>query len=296
MNYKVLALGLATGVSAMLFTSCQKDEVTTTGGTYNPVAPKTVTLSEQQQRTVETAVSRVPKLRLYNSVQNKFIDINVGSRDFVFADPDNGFSFTDPDQNGMMVYADGDVTYFVYDVGIGVAGQGGGGIVVAGNTALNMDYTVCVSLEEVANGDGMTDLFDTGFGWSEFGAVIGISGDFNALADADYNSNDFDPFDYLHGYAAYYVLSDDLSGSHDVFDWLEATGEEDYDDFATSFVMDFQNMSLYFATDGTVNVSGGMMTFNGEYLAIEDLFLDFFDDDADPSFSVVSGYGSMGCN
>lgn len=295
MNYKVLALGLATGVGAMLFSSCTKEE--TTARSQASTSPKTITLNEEQQRTVETAASRIPTIRLYNEVQNKFIDFNVGSRDYVFTDPDEGFSFTDPDQNGVMLYSDGEASYVVFSVGVGVAGQGGGGIVVAGNTALNMDVTICVSLEEVADGDGMTDIFDTGFGWDEFGAVIGIAGDFEGLADANYDSEDFDPFEFFHGYAAYYVLSDDLSGSHDVFDWLEATGEEDYDDLATSFVMDFQNEALYFATDGTVTVSGGTMTFNGEYLALEDFFLDFFDESgAEPEVSVVSGYGSMGCN
>jgi hypothetical protein len=66
---------------------------------------------------------------------------------------------------------------------------------------------------------------------------------------------------------------------------------------ASSFVMDFSNFSLYFATSGSINVSGGSMTFNGEYIAIEDLFLDFLGEgEEDPQVNVVSGYGTMGCN
>jgi hypothetical protein len=38
----------------------------------------------------------------------RFIELSNGSRDLVFADPDAGFSFDDPDgKNGAMVYTDG---------------------------------------------------------------------------------------------------------------------------------------------------------------------------------------------
>lgn len=296
MNYKVLvASALTAGV--VVLAGCQKDR--TLGGDGIKVERK-VTLTEAQKREASEMVQRVPTLRFYDEAENRFIDFNVGSRDFVFSDPDEGFSFDDPDQNGVILYADGDVDYIVFSTGIGTAGNGGGGTVVAGNTALNMDLTVCLSVEEVAAGDGYGDLFDTGFGFSEYGAVFGIAGDFEALAEANWDSEDFDPFEFFHGYAAYYVITDgDLEGSHEVFDWLDTSddGSDDYNDMASSFVMDFSNFSLYFATSGNVNVSGGSMTFNGEYIAIEDLFLDFLGEgEEDPEVSVVSGFGTMGCN
>ena len=295
MNYKVLALSIATGAAAMLFTGCQKDkEVVAAPGTV-----QTVMLSEAKKRQVQEMTSRVPKLRFYDEQENRFIDFNVGSRDYVFTDPDEGFTFDDPDQNGVYLWADGTGDYIVFNAGIGVAGQGaGGGIVVAGNSTLDMDFTICLSLAAVAEGDGYGDLFDSGFAFDEFGAVFGIAGDFEALADADSDSEDFDPFEYFQGFAAYYVLADDLNGSHEVFNWLDATGDENFDDMASSYVMDFTNFSLYFATDGVVTVSNGTMTFQGEYLAIEDLFLDFLEesDEEEPDFNIVSGYGSMGCN
>lgn len=297
MNYKVLvASALTAGV--VLFTSCQKDQAVTGNG----IAPaRKVTLTETQKRDVAEMAHRVPTLRFYDEANDRFIDFNVGSRDYTFSDPDEGFSFDDPDQNGVILWSDGSEDYIVFGAGIGVAGNGGGGTVVAGSTALNMDLTVCLTFEEVANGDGYGDLFDTGFGFSEYGAVFGIAGDFEGLAEADWDSEDFDPFEFFEGYASYYVITDgELSGSHEVFDWFDASedGDEDYSDMASSFVMDFQNFNLYFATSGTVSVSGGTMTFNGEYLALEDLFLDFLDegDDSDPEFNIVSGYGSMGCN
>jgi len=296
MNYKVLVASALTA-SVVVLAGCQKDR--TLGGDGIQVERK-VTLTETQKREASEMVQRVPTLRFYDEAENRFIDFKVGSRDFVFSDPDEGFSFDDPDQNGVILWADGDVDYIVFSTGIGTAGNGGGGTVVAGNTALNMDLTVCLSVEEVASGDGYGDLFDTGFGFNEYGAVFGIAGDFEALAGADWEADDFDPFEFFHGYAAYYVITDgELEGNHEVFDWLDTSddGSGDYDDMASSFVMDFSNFALYFATSGSVNVSGGSMTFNGEYIAIEDLFLDFLGEgEEDPEVSVVSGYGTMGCN
>jgi hypothetical protein len=296
MNYKVLVASALTA-SVVVLAGCQKDR--TLGGDGIQVERK-VTLTETQKREASEMVQRVPTLRFYDEAENRFIDFKVGSRDFVFSDPDEGFSFDDPDQNGVILWADGDVDYIVFSTGIGTAGNGGGGTVVAGNTALNMDLTVCLSVEEVASGDGYGDLFDTGFGFNEYGAVFGIAGDFEALAGADWEADDFDPFEFFHGYAAYYVITDgELEGNHEVFDWLDTSddGSGDYDDMASSFVMDFSNFALYFATSGSVNVSGGSMTFNGEYLAIEDLFLDFLEEnEEDPEVNIVSGFGTMGCN
>jgi hypothetical protein len=295
MNYKVLvASALTAGV--VLLAGCQKDR--TLGGDGIQVERK-VTLTETQKREASEMVQRVPTLRFYDEAENRFIDFKVGSRDYVFSDPDEGFSFDDPDQNGVILWSDGSVDYIVFSTGIGTAGNGGGGTVVAGSTALNIDLTVCLSIEEIASGDGYGDLFDSGFGFTDYGAVFGIAGDFEGLANADWDAEDFDPFEYFQGYAAYYVLSNELSGNHEVFDWLDSSSDDgnDYNDMASSFVMDFSNFSLYFATSGSINVSGGSMTFNGEYIAIEDLFLDFLgESEEDPQVSVVSGYGTMGCN
>jgi len=295
MNYKVLvASALTAGV--VILAGCQKDR--TLGGDGIQVERK-VTLTETPTREASEMVQRVPTLRFYDEAENRFIDFKVGSRDYVFSDPDEGFSFDDPDQNGVILWADGGVDYIVFSTGIGTAGNGGGGTVVAGSTALNIDLTVCLSIEEIASGDGYGDLFDSGFGFTDYGAVFGIAGDFEGLANADWDAEDFDPFQYFQGYAAYYVLANELSGNHEVFDWLDASSNDgnDYNDMASSFVMDFSNFSLYFATSGSINVSGGSMTFNGEYIAIEDLFLDFLSEgEEDPQVSVVSGYGTMGCN
>lgn len=298
----IAAVGILAG--AIVLGGCNKEQFTANPGgvaksTQKGEFVKDVTLTQSQARSVKDMRERMPKLRFWDEANHRFIEMSNGSRDLIFSDPDEGFNFDDPDNNGVILFSDGSGDYIVFSTGFGVAGSGGGGVVVAGNTALNIDYTMCLSAQAIADGDGFGSIFDTGFAFDEYAAVFGIAGDFEELADADTESDNFNPFDYFQGFAMYYVLSDDISGSHEVFDWLGATEDDDFDDLASSFVMDFSNFSLYFATSGTLTVSGGQMNFNGEYLAIEDLFEAFLDDDFnedDLQASVVTGFGMMGCN
>jgi outer membrane murein-binding lipoprotein Lpp len=300
-NFRNLAAVVITGGS-ILFAGCSKESVVSSvGGNPENLNSKKVTLTSDQAREVREMYGRVPKLRFWDDTHQRFIELKQGSRDLNFVDPDDGFTFDDPDGNGAMLYTDADGDYLVVSTGIGVAGQGGGGTVIAGSTALNIDVTVCLSAEAVAAGDGYGDIFGGDTGWTNFSAVFGIAGDFEGLANADTGSEDFDPFEYFHGFAVYYVFSDDLNGSYEVFDWMDEEGSgEDLEDFASSFVMDFTNFNLYFATDGEIGFSGGMMTFNGSYLEIVDLFESFLEEDGfgddEPEVNEVEGYGTMGCN
>ena len=287
--------------SAIFIAGCNKEEYVTTAGSAKEVQEgKKITLTEQQTRTAKDMYARLPKLRYWDAVNERFIELSNGSRDLVFADPDAGSSFDDPDGNGAMVYTDGSGDYLVITAGVGVSGGGGGGTVVAGNTALNIDISICLSVEEVAEGDGFGDLFGGDTGWEEFGAVFGISGDFEGLANADMNAEDFDPYEYIFGFAEYLVFSEDLSGSHEVFSWLDEDADSDLEDLAGSFVLDFQDFNLYFSNGGTLTVSGGQMNFNGTYVGIFDLFESFIEDDGlgdeEPTVEEVTGFGVMGCN
>jgi hypothetical protein len=304
LNIKSIAAGVLF-LGAIVLAGCNKDEAVVRGGGNSfgkGKVVKSITLNPDQARTAKDAYGRMPKLRFYDQVNNRFIDMKMdGSRDLVFSDPDEGFSFDDPDNNGMILFSDGSGDYLVFSTGIGVAGQGGGGVVVAGNTTLNIDLAMCISAEAVAAGDGYGDLFDTGFAFNRFAAVFGIAGDFEELANANTSAEDFDPFQYFQGFAVYYILADDISGSHEVFDWLGANSEDEdtFEDMASSMVIDFQNFDLYFATSGTVTASGGQMMFSGEYLSLIDLFESFLDDGVDDSnidYDIVSGFGTMGCN
>jgi hypothetical protein len=283
----------------MLAVGCSKDPLTLNGASTKPGTK--VALTEEQQARATKMAKRMPKLRYWDEANSRFIDFNPTTRDFEFSDPDEGFTFDDPDGNNAMVFSDGSDSYLVFSSGIGVSGQGGGGTVVAGTTVLDMDFTVCLSMQEVAAGDGSVDFFsDSSMVFDEYAAVIGISGDFEALANAD-ESSSFDPFEFLNGYAAFYVIADDVSGSHEVFNWMDAdsTNTADFDDMASAMVFDFQDFSLYFANSGQVATSGGTMEFNGTFIGFInflDLFLEDSSEEIDIEAEEVTGYGSMGCN
>jgi len=296
MTNKIILGLLATVV---LFTGCTKESVELNGSSATPATK--VELSSEQMNRAKKMTGRLPKLRYWDESNQRFIEFNPNSRDLIFSDPDSGFEFDDPDGNNAMVFSDGSGSYLVFSSGFGVSGQGGGGTVVAGSTILNMDLTICLSLEEVAEGDGMLDLFDTDTMFSQYASVIGIAGDFEALESADENS-DFSPFEFLEGYAAFNVIADDVTGSHEVFNWMDAENAdtEDFDDMAYAVVFDFQNFSLYFSNSGTVTTSGGTMEFSGTFIAFEDLLENLFSENSSEDFEgdaeVVEGYGSMGCN
>lgn len=295
MNFKLIAATLTVG-AALAFTGCSKDEEVRTGKATRSTG--SVTLSNAEVRDLAEAVKRVPKLRFYNPNTNQFIDMDFGTRDYEFADPEDGFSFSDPDANGTMFYTDNDGSYIVFSVGGGSSTSDGSGTVVAGETVLNMDYVICLSAEQIEADGESPDIFETGFEWDEFGIVLGFSGDFEALAEADTESEDFDPFEFFNGYAAYYVLSNELVGNYEIFDWFAfEDGDTSAEDFAFAFVMDFSNLNLYFANGGNLNVSSNSMNFNGTYLVLSDFFDAFLDGEEteDPTFEEVSGYGEMGC-
>jgi len=297
MTNKIILGLLATVV---LLSGCTKESVEINGSSASPA--KKVELSSEQMNRAKKMTGRLPKLRYWDESNQRFIEFNPNSRDLIFSDPDEGFNFDDPDGNNAMVFSDGTDSYLVFSSGFGVSGQGGGGTVVAGSTILNMDFTVCLSMEEVAAGDGMVDFFGDGSdAFSEYAAVVGISGDFEALESSNSSDPSFDPFEYLNGFAAFYVIADDVSGSHEVFNWMDAdsSSSNDFDDMASAMVLSFQDASLYFANSGTVTTSGGTMDFNGTFVGFSD-YLDLFLDDSSSEIDLeaeeVSGYGTMGCN
>lgn len=302
MNIKFFAFAATIGAS-LLFAGCQKEEEATYGAPVSVQAGQkvgTATITGDNMREASKVVSRIPKLRYYDPYRHRFLDLDLQNRDYVFSDPDEGFTFDNiGDNNEVMVYSDNSGDYIIYSTGVASAGNGGGGLVVAGETVLNMDFTACIGAQEIQDGSSWDDLFDIGADFDEFGLVVGIAGDFDALQDADWEAENFDPFEFIEGYASYYVISSDLSGEHEVFDWLGWMDDEftDIDDFASSVVIDLQQEAIYLSTSGTVTVAGGSMTYDGEYASLMDVFTSFFDDsEEDVDIDIVSGYGQMACN
>lgn len=274
---------------AMLLVSCAKES----SGPPVRRASERITDPAVKQR-VRDMASRLPGVGVYNRTMNKVIVFNQdldGSRDFNFVDPPSGGISFATSNGAQWSWSESQGLMILTEPATGGLGSGGG-TVVAGNTALDIDIAVCFSLNE--EGLGM-DLFDTGIG--EVAGVVGIAGDFEALMNGDFSSGEDDIFDYFHGLAYYLVYADDLGNEdYEVLNWIDDFNDPDLDGFGFSFVMSFQNEGgVYISKDGELTVNGGSIGFNGNYYAIEGV--GFFDEDGegDADYSVVTGFGTMGC-
>lgn len=272
------------GVAAasLLFIGCAKEDVSENRSYF--AKPQT-----SVKEKVETLVDRLPEVAFYDEKTNRLIRLNPETREFSFATPNAGWNFS----------TNSGVTY-VEDQGIVIIpvasfGSNTGGTVVAGSSTLDIGYTFCFSASDEALG---LDLFDFGGDLDGVSAVIGIGGDFEALADGTYEDED-DFSTFFTGLATYIVYDNEASGSYEILNWLEEI-DTDTDDLANkgfSYVVDFQNFNLYFSANGDLNVSGGEMSFSGEYLGFLELFDSLDEEDEDDfEYALVPGFGTMGCN
>lgn len=249
------------------------------------------TVSAEDQRTAMELLERVPTIGFWDVENGNLYKFNTQTRDFDFSQPSDGWDFSNSEDVQYVTDNNGGLLIIpVFSFG----GNTGGGTIVAGNSALNVDYTFCFSASEEALG---LDLFDFGGDFNGISGVIGIAGDFEALADGDVDE-DADFTDFFQGFAAYMVYDDEASGSYNVLNWLEDLEDEDVDndEAAFAYVIDFVEPGIYFSADGQLSVSGGTINFDGEYLAITDFLLDFDEEEGDLAFDYVSGFGALGCN
>ncbi|MES1181856.1 MAG: hypothetical protein ABUL44_03585 [Flavobacterium sp.] len=142
--------------------------------------------------------------------------------------------------------------------------------------------------------------FGTGAPIDGISSVIGVSGDFEELQNAN-DSTDF--ADIFHGLAFYLVYDDNATGNYDVIDfsdvtWSDSTG---INHKCFAFIFDLVNGRFFVSKSGHINVSGGSMAYNGEYYQIsgflnDDGDFDITSPDANLTLTVVPGFGTMGCN
>jgi hypothetical protein len=289
---RAMAAG-ALAFGAVVFTGCQKEEITNKVG--NPMAgSKKVTLTEAQIRQVREISAKIPMVRLHDEVNGRYMDINIyerWNRDWTFANPYEGAEYS---ESGSWVSADGE-EMVVFSVNATTSGAGGGGTVVAGNTTLNIDYAFCFNIDVQAVG---LDLFDFGGSFDGVSGVIGIAGDFEALANDELGEEpDFE--DFFEGFAAYIVYDSQANGTYEVLDWFEDLegGSDDLADNAFSYVLDWSNFGLYFSSAGTITASGASLNFQGEYLSLLDFVLTLDEEgEEEMEAEFVDGLGQMGCN
>jgi hypothetical protein len=295
---KIASLLFAGAVSAVLLNSCQKEKITKVPGTING---RTSNATDDQKREAVGIINKIPLLRVFDENDHRFIDVdfqhkklafkNATERDFSFATPNPGWNFSNSSQVAFVPASQGGGVLFV---GPGSLGGNAGGTVVAGNSALNINYTFCFSASSSALG---LDLFDTGADISGISGVIGIDGDFDALLNDEVDST-ANFTDFFHGYAAYFVYANEASGSYDILNWFNDLSEntDQLNNKGFSFALDFQNDGWYLSKDGSLNVAGGTMTFSGNYFGIIGLFDSIFGSGNSPNAVEVPGFGSMGCN
>lgn len=286
LNLKTTLSAAVLVVASSFFTGCQKD-VERTG-----VLPgsKTVDLNDDQVRMIRDMADRIPVIRVYDEDRNRFIDIDFRNRDFSFSQPNDGWNFSSSDD---VVWQPADGGGGILFIGAGAFGGNTGGTVVAGSTALDINYTFCFSASDEALG---LDLWDTGASLDGISGVIGIAGDFEALLN-DEVSEDSDFTDYFQGFAAYFVYDNEASGSYDILNWLEDLSGDasDLSDNGFGYLFAFEDFSVYFSYDGTLNVSGGSIGFQGQYIGIEDLIFSLDEEGEEPEVEIVPGFGTMGC-
>lgn len=291
-----LPIACATVVaSALIFSGCQKEQLSTGNNPYVKPAKK-ITLTEEQARKIESIAADIPVVRLYDEANDRYMDMNIferWNRDWTFANPYEGAEFS---ETGTWTSADG-TQMVVLNISGATSGAGGGGLVVAGNSALDIDFAFCFNIDVEAVG---MDVFDFGgtFEGSVAG-VIGIAGDFEALAN-DELGEDPDFEDFFQGFAEYIVYDDYVNGEYEVLNWFDDLESEadDLEDNAFSFVIDFSTPGIYFSSEGSITASGASMAFNGSYLALEDFLLSFDEEEEgeEPVVTEVFGYGEMGCD
>lgn len=236
-------------------------------------------------------VSDLPKMEVYDHVNDRVITVDFFTKSFSFATPNSGWNYSDDDD---LTYVPNNGAGGVLYVGPGSLGSNTGGTVVAGNTILDITYTFCVSVSSEALG---LDLFFEEEEFDGFSIVMGIAGDFEALQEGELDE-DADFTDFFQGIAWYYIYDNEAQGNYTVLDWFEDLDDDPdtFSDNGFACAIGMENFDVYFSTSGSINVSGGDMTFTGEYFGLLNLYNSFFDDDYDSiDAAIVDGYGTMGC-
>lgn len=288
-------------VAALLFsTGCTKED--NYGTPPDSSVQGSQIVDRRTQEDIKDFSERMPAISWYNSTMNKIITVDPKSeqKSFSFSDPNPGWNFSDASETYWAPAPQGGGILFIGSGSFGT--NSGGGTVVAGQNSLNIASTFCFSASEEALG-----LDIGGFGGPDFdgiSGVIGIAGDLEALSTGEFDEES-NIFDYFQGMAYYVVYDNEASGNYDILNWFDNLAEEPDDlggnGFSWVYSFSESEWALYFSQNGSLNVSGGSMNFEGNYfgliLDIDDIFSENGGDIVDLEFVQNQfGIGQMGCN
>jgi len=224
-------------------------------------------------------------IKYYDEENDIYFDLDIQNRT---VSRNKSWSFANPQPNTIYASGNGIVVY----VSSSSVSWGYGSpthTITAGSTTLNVQ-TLCLAVD--ASAYAAMFAGQTGeLPYTGISVVMGLDADFSLLQNS--SSSNFGNF--FNGLAYYLVYDAPASGSYQVIDWTNLTGVFPSQlGFAMVFSFDLQNNfgAFYFSQDGDLNVSGGDISFNGNYWGIETVF-----DNINPNltYGTYPGSGTMGC-
>lgn len=263
-----------------VFSSCTKYQSVSKGEDSD------VVLTKDQFSKLKERMSEMPlTIRYFDEKNNRNVDFDIQNRTVAF---NKVWSFANPQPNtiyasngGLVVYISSSSTSWGYSTPTHS--------VTAGSTTLNVQ-TLCLAVDASAYAAmfaGQTgQLPITGIS-----VVMGLDADFSLLANAS-NTNFGN---YFNGLAYYLVYDAPASGTYNAIDWTGMnTNFPQQLGFAMVFSFNLQNNfgAFYFSKDGQFNVTGGDISFSGNYWGLETNF-----NSINPtlSYNTYPGSGTMGC-
>lgn len=268
----VLTLGMLT------YTSCKKEGVS--GG-----KPNRKELSANQKQQILDAINSIPEIKVKAGKYGFTLPKTLKDGGFNFSESSSGNDFATSSNIEWVETSEGN--YMV--VSTDNTNANAGGMVVAGETTLDINMAICFS--SASEGGGFFGDVDSSFGFS---MVLGIAGDFEALLSGEVEE-DADITEYIYGFAMYVVYEDQASGSYEVIDFT-APDLEDFESKGVSMIMDFRGAKIYISSEGNLTVGTNTISFNGNYFTADfDFANDSTSSDSEPDFEEVSGFGTMGC-
>ena len=267
-------------ITVSVMASCGKKDL--------PIESSTFKLDQKQIKLFNENLSSIPMIiKYYDEDNDRFVDFDVRNRTVTF---NKTWNFANPEPNTIYGSSAGGIVVYISS---GATSWGYGTpthSVSAGSTTLNVQ-TLCLAVDCSAYAAlfaGQTGQLPI----DGFSCVMGLDADFSLLA----NSSSTNFGNYFSGLAYYLVYDFQASGSYGVIDWSTWSGLNFPNGLAYAMVFSFGSNnfgSFYFSQSGDIDVSGGDMTFNGDYWGIE---YDFTNITPDLTYSSFPGSGTMGCN
>ena len=286
-------------VGTLIYTSCTKED--NFAGQQNR---KILTASQKQK--VLDAINSMPEVKLKVGKNGFTLPKTLKNGGFNFSDSSEGSGFSTSDEFNFAETSDGtsfsvssNIQFVETSEGnyILVSSDGAsanaGGMVVAGQSNLDIGFAFCAT--SPSEGSFFTTPGDQPDSSNGFSMVIGISGDFDAIANGEANQDDPDAFmKYIYGIAIYVVFEDGAQGSYEVIDFT-ADALNDIKGKAMSMVFDFRKGLAYISSNGNLTVGSNTISFNGNYFQITYDIMNPDDSSNNDTPSEVSGFGTMGC-